>query len=322
MSQRGLRIVYMGTPDFAVLPLKRLVEAGHCIVGVVTNPDKPAGRGQQLQESAVKKYAREAGLRILQPERFRSEAFLEELRGLEADLQLVVAFKMLPEVVWSMPRLGTVNLHASLLPDYRGAAPINWAVMNGEKVSGVSTFLLKHEIDTGNVIFQEKVEITEEMTAGDLHDRLMEKGADLLLRTVEAIEAGDYPLQEQHVLLNGREPIHAPKIFKEDMKIDWAKPLEVLYNHIRGLAPFPAAWTELRHRVSGTVVALKVFKSERIACEHNYRVGEIVAHGGKSFEVYVHGGILRILEVQLAGKKRMTTEEFLRGFRLEEYQIQ
>lgn len=314
--------MYMGTPDFAVLPLKRLVEAGHCIVGVVTNPDKPAGRGQQLQESAVKKYAREAGLRILQPERFRSEAFLEELRGLEADLQLVVAFKMLPEVVWSMPRLGTVNLHASLLPDYRGAAPINWAVMNGEKVSGVSTFLLKHEIDTGNVIFQEKVEITEEMTAGDLHDRLMEKGADLLLRTVEAIEAGDYPLQEQHVLLNGREPIHAPKIFKEDMKIDWAKPLEVLYNHIRGLAPFPAAWTELRHRVSGTVVALKVFKSERIACEHNYRVGEIVAHGGKSFEVYVHGGILRILEVQLAGKKRMTTEEFLRGFRLEEYQIQ
>lgn len=322
MSQRGLRIVYMGTPDFAVLPLKRLVEAGHRIVGVVTNPDKPAGRGQQLQESAVKKYAREAGLRILQPERFRNEAFLEELRGLEADLQLVVAFKMLPEVVWSMPRLGTVNLHASLLPDYRGAAPINWAVMNGEKISGVSTFLLKHEIDTGNVIFQEKVAITEEMTAGDLHDCLMEKGADLLLRTVEAIEAGDYPLQEQHVLLNGREPIHAPKIFKEDMKIDWAKPLEVLYNHIRGLAPFPAAWTELRHRVSGTVVALKVFKSERIACEHNYRVGEIVAHGGKSFEVYVHGGILRILEVQLAGKKRMATEEFLRGFRLEEYQIQ
>ena len=312
----------MGTPDFAVEALRQLVEGGYNVVGVITMPDKPAGRGHKIQYSPVKQYALEQNLPLLQPEKLKNEAFVEALREWKADLQIVVAFRMLPEVVWSMPRLGTVNLHASLLPDYRGAAPINWAVMNGEKISGVSTFLLKHEIDTGNVIFQEKVAITEEMTAGDLHDCLMEKGADLLLRTVEAIEAGDYPLQEQHVLLNGREPIHAPKIFKEDMKIDWAKPLEVLYNHIRGLAPFPAAWTELRHRVSGTVVALKVFKSERIACEHNYRVGEIVAHGGKSFEVYVHGGILRILEVQLAGKKRMTTEEFLRGFRLEEYQIQ
>lgn len=321
MSQKELRIVYMGTPDFAVLPLKRLVEAGYPIVGVVTNPDKPAGRGQQLQESAVKKYAREVGLPILQPEKFRDEAFLEELRGWQADLQLVVAFKMLPEVVWSMPRLGTVNLHASLLPDYRGAAPINWAVMNGEKVSGVSTFLLSHEIDTGKVIFQERVPITEEMTAGDLHDRLMERGADLLLKTVEAIEAGDYPLQDQSVLLNGREPIHAPKIFKEDMKVDWNLPLEVLYNHIRGLAPFPAAWTELRHRGSGMVVSLKIFKSERVVCTHAHRVGEIVTDGGKGFEVYVHGGMLRVLEVQLAGKKRMTVQEFLRGFRLEEYVI-
>ena len=232
MPEHNLRIVYMGTPDFAVLPLKKLVEAGYEIVGVVTNPDKPAGRGQQLQESAVKKYAREVGLKILQPERFRDEGFLKELVDLKADLQLVVAFKMLPETVWDMPRLGTVNLHASLLPDYRGAAPINRAVMNGETCSGVTTFLLKHEIDTGNIIFQEKVEIGEEMTAGELHDELMEKGAELLLKTVQAMETGDYPLLDQEGLLRGREAVHAPKIFKEDMKIRWDGELESIYNHI------------------------------------------------------------------------------------------
>ena len=247
----GLRIVYMGTPDFAVLPLKKLVESGCHVVGVVTNPDKPAGRGQQLQESAVKKYAREAGLKILQPEKFRNEDFLKELADLQADLQVVVAFKMLPEVVWNMPRLGTVNLHASLLPDYRGAAPINWVIMNGEKETGVTTFLLKHEIDSGNIIFQEKVEIPEEMTAGELHDLLMCKGADLLLETVDAIALGDYPLVDQSALLGGREPIHAPKIFKDDMKIDWKRPLESIYNHIRGLSPFPTAWTELFITISG-----------------------------------------------------------------------
>ena len=203
MPSHKLRIVYMGTPDFAVLPLKRIIEAGFQVVGVVTNPDKPAGRGQQLQESAVKKYAREIGLKILQPEKFRDPDFLQALAELKADLQLVVAFKMLPEVVWNMPPLGTVNLHASLLPDYRGAAPINRAVMNGETCSGVTTFLLKQEIDTGNIIFQEKVEIGEEMTAGELHDELMEKGADLLLKTVQAMEAGDYPLTDQCGLLRG-----------------------------------------------------------------------------------------------------------------------
>ena len=218
MPSHKLRIVYMGTPDFAVLPLKRIIEAGFQVVGVVTNPDKPAGRGQQLQESAVKKYAREIGLKILQPEKFRDPDFLQALAELKADLQLVVAFKMLPEVVWNMPPLGTVNLHASLLPDYRGAAPINRAVMNGETCSGVTTFLLKQEIDTGNIIFQEKVEIGEEMTAGELHDELMEKGADLLLKTVQAMEAGDYPLTDQCGLLRGREAVLAPKIFKEDMK--------------------------------------------------------------------------------------------------------
>lgn len=317
----GLRIVYMGTPDFAVLPLKKLVESGCQIVGVVTNPDKPAGRGQQLQESAVKKYAREAGLKILQPEKFRDEHFLNELADLKADLQLVVAFKMLPEVVWGMPRLGTVNLHASLLPDYRGAAPINWAIMNGEKVSGVTTFLLKHEIDSGNIIFQEPVEVTDEMTAGDLHDLLMEKGADLLLKTVDAIAAGNFPLIDQTELLKGREPIHAPKIFKEDMRVDWHQPLQKIYNHIRGLAPFPAAWMELQHLVSGHSCSLKIFRAEKVCRPANYPVGEILTDGKKTFEVRVEDGILRILELQLAGKKRMGVEEFLRGFKLADYRL-
>lgn len=321
MPNHSLRIVYMGTPDFAVLPLKKLVEAGHNIVGVVTNPDKPAGRGQQLQESAVKKYALQAGLKILQPERFRDENFLKELAGLKADLQLVVAFKMLPECVWNMPPIGTVNLHASLLPDYRGAAPINWAVINGEKISGVTTFLLKHEIDTGNIIFQEKVTITDEMTAGELHDELMLKGADLLLKTVEAIEADSYRLVDQTALLEGREAIHAPKIFKEDMKVNWNNPLESIYNHIRGLSPFPAAWTELQHNTSGTLLTLKIFKTEKLSRQHDHKVGDIITDGKKTFDVFVNGGLLRIRELQLSGKKRMSTEEFLRGFRLEEYHL-
>lgn len=312
----------MGTPDFAVLPLKKIVEAGFQVVGVVTNPDKPAGRGQQLQESAVKKYAREAGLKILQPERFREEEFLKELAALKADLQLVVAFKMLPEVVWNMPPLGTVNLHASLLPDYRGAAPINRAVMNGETCSGVTTFLLKHEIDTGNIIFQEKVEIGEEMTAGELHDELMEKGADLLLKTVRAMEAGDYPLTDQSRLLQGREAINAPKIFKEDMKIRWDGELEIIYNHIRGLSPFPGAWTELQAvGTDGEVLTLKIFKAVKIWQSHNRSAGEIGTDGKTVFDVYVKGGLIRVKELQLSGKKRMRTEDFLRGFRLEDYRL-
>ena len=322
MTGHKLRIIYMGTPDFAVLPLKKIVEAGFQVVGVVTNPDKPAGRGQQLQESAVKNYAWEAGLKILQPERFREEEFLKELAALKADLQLVVAFKMLPEVVWNMPPLGTVNLHASLLPDYRGAAPINRAVMNGETCSGVTTFLLKHEIDTGNIIFQEKVEIGEEMTAGELHDELMEKGADLLLKTVRAMEAGDYPLTDQSRLLQGREAINAPKIFKEDMKIRWDGELEIIYNHIRGLSPFPGAWTELQAvGTDGEVLTLKIFKAVKIWQSHNRSAGEIGTDGKTVFDVYVKGGLIRVKELQLSGKKRMRTEDFLRGFRLEDYRL-
>jgi len=312
---RDLRIVYMGTPEFAVYPLQKLIEAGHRVVGVVTNPDKPAGRGQKLQESAVKKFAVERGIPVLQPERFRDEAFLAALRAWRADLQLVVAFKMLPEVVWNMPPLGTVNLHASLLPDYRGAAPINWAVMNGESCSGVSTFLLRHEIDTGKVIFQERVAISDGMTAGELHDRLMYTGAELLRKTVEAIAVGDYPLVEQSVLLQGREPKMAPKIFKEDMKVDWSRDVNEIYNHIRGLAPFPTAWTELIHKETGERFSLKLFQVDRLVKEHDRPV-ELVTDGKKTFRILVHGGEILVKELQLSGKRKMTTEEFLRGFRL------
>lgn len=313
-----MRIVYMGTPDFAVLPLKRLMEAGHQIVGVVTNPDKPAGRGQKLQESAVKKYAVAHRLPVLQPERFRDPSFLEQLQSLRADLQFVVAFKMLPEVVWNMPPLGTVNLHASLLPDYRGAAPINWAIMNGEHYSGVSTFLLKHEVDTGCIIFQQKVEIDEKMTAGELHDRLMEAGADLLLKTADAIAEGHYPLTDQATLLQGREPKQAPKIFKEDMRINWYWEVDRIYNHIRGLSPFPAAWTELRHKVTGEVISVKLFEVERKLLEHDSPVS--LDTDGKNFiRIYVKGGYIEMKELQLSGKKRMATEEFLRGFRIADY---
>lgn len=320
MQEHRLRIVYMGTPDFAVLPLKKIVEAGFDVAGVVTNPDKPAGRGQKVQESPVKKYALEQGIPLLQPEKFRDESFLQSLAAWKAELQVVVAFKMLPEVVWAMPPLGTVNLHASLLPDYRGAAPINRAVMNGEKCSGVSTFLLSHEIDTGKVIFQEKVAIREDMTAGDLHDLLMERGAGLLVKTVEAIERNDYPLVDQAYLLNGREPKMAPKIFKEDMKIDWTADVETVYNRIRGLSPCPAAWTELVHKETGDSLTVKIISARKGTEKSEGMPGEIYTDG-RVWEVGVADGRIRLEEVQLSGKKRMKTEDCLRGFKLCEYRL-
>ncbi|MCK9180796.1 MAG: methionyl-tRNA formyltransferase [Bacteroides sp.] len=321
MTKKKLRIVYMGTPDFAVLPLKKIIEDGFNVVGVITNPDKPAGRGQKLRESAVKIFAREAGLKILQPEKFRDVKFLEELRSLKADLQLVVAFKMLPEVVWDMPRLGTVNLHASLLPDYRGAAPINWAVMNGEKYSGVSTFLLKHEIDTGSLIFQEKVVIGDNMSAGELHDELMNKGSDLLIKTVKAIECDDYPLISQDELLGGREAIHAPKIFKPDMKIDWNLGLDKVFNHIRGLSPFPGAWAELERISDNKLISIKIFKTQKISQFHDFSVGSLVSDGKRYLDVYMDGGKIRVEQLQLSGKRRMSIEEFLMGFNISDYKF-
>ncbi len=318
---RDLRIVYMGTPDFAVLPLKRIVEAGYNVVGVVTNPDKPAGRGRQIQESPVKVYAKELGVPILQPEKFRDPLFLEQLAALKADLQLVVAFKMLPQVVWSMPKYGTMNLHASMLPDYRGAAPINWAIMNGDKESGVSTFILRHEIDTGAVLFQQAVPISETMTAGELHDTLMEVGADLLLKSVDAIDSGDYKLVEQDQLNNGHTSRHAPKIFKEDMKIDWSMPIYTIYNTVRGLSPFPAAWFELRSKQTNQLISAKVFKVEMGDAHVGAEVGKIFTDCKTYMGIAVSNGTIYIKELQIAGKRRMEIEDFLRGFNLDQYEI-
>ena len=240
MKAKALRIVFMGTPDFAVASLKALVVGGYDIVGVVTAPDKPAGRGKKLAQSAVKKYSLENNLKILQPIKFKNPDFLKELEALKADLQVVVAFRMLPALVWDMPRLGTFNLHGSLLPQYRGAAPLNWAIINGEAKTGVTTFLLDHEIDTGKILFREEIKIDENDTVGDIHDRLMEIGAGLVMKTVDALAAGNVKPIPQDKMVD-EEIKHAPKIFKEDCKIDWSKNLEIIRNLVRGLSPFPAA---------------------------------------------------------------------------------
>lgn len=314
MDQNSLRIVYMGTPEFAVAPLNALIEAGCNVVGVVTNPDKPAGRGQKIQESAVKKYALEKGLPILQPEKFRNETFLSELKALKADLQVVVAFKMLPEMVWNMPKFGTLNLHASLLPHYRGAAPINWAIMNGDKESGVSTFLLQKEIDTGNVIFQERVSIAENDNLETLHDSLMEIGSNLVVKTVRAIEANDYPqIPQEELISEGEELKNAPKIFKDDCKIKWSSPIENIHNHIRGLSPYPAAWTELTDS-NDKKVAVKVYAANKEAEAHSYPIGTLLSDKKTYLKVAVKGGLLNLTTIQMAGKKRMQIGDFLRGF--------
>ncbi|BAX79270.1 methionyl-tRNA formyltransferase [Labilibaculum antarcticum] len=311
----NFRIVYMGTPDFAVAPLEALLNAGCDVVGVITNPDKPAGRGQQIQEAAVKKFAVAKGLKILQPEKFRNEEFLEELRSLKADLQVVVAFKMLPEIVWNMPKYGTLNLHASLLPQYRGAAPINWAIINGDRETGVSTFLLQHEIDTGNILFQEKVSIGENDNVEVIHDKLMTIGSELVVKTVQAIEAGEYPQIPQDNL-SGKELElkSAPKIFKEDCKIDWTKDLNSIHNLIRGLSPYPASWTELVPNEAGKAIGLKIFTSEKEKTNHDEAIGSIITDGKTYLKIAVKGGFILIKMLQQAGKKRMKVEDFLRGF--------
>ncbi len=266
MTKEELRIVFFGTPDFAVESLRRLVEGGYNIVGVVTMPDKIAGRGHRLIQSAVKQYAVEQGLHVMQPERLKDEAFVTELRSLNAQLHIVIAFRMLPEVVWAMPPLGTFNLHASLLPKYRGAAPINWAVMNGDKVTGVTTFFLKHEIDTGDVIQQQSIEIGRTDNVEAIHDRLMMLGAGMVIDTVDAIIAGTVkPIPQEQMLTAGEQPTPAPKIFTETCRIDWNRPAEQLYNHIRGLSPYPAAWSEIAD-AQGNIHHVKIFAtSEPIA---------------------------------------------------------
>lgn len=305
-----MRIVYMGTPDFAVAALEALMAAGHEIVGVVTMPDKPAGRGRQLRPSAVKVFAESRGLKVMQPERLKDENFLSELRSLQADIQVVVAFRMLPESVWSMPRLGTINVHASLLPNYRGAAPINWAIINGEKETGVSTFLLKHDIDTGDIIFQESTEIKQDDDAGTIHDRLMALGAKLAVKTVEAIGNGTAEFHKQDDIdPSTLKP--APKIFKEDMRIKWDNTTLSVINLIRGLAPYPAAWTTITDQ-KGAQSTLKIFKarpaSERLS------PGQIASDGKKTLIIGTSDGAVAIDELQLSGKNRMSTQALLQGF--------
>ncbi len=316
MEKKDLRIVFFGTPDFAVESLKRLVEGGYHVVGVVTMPDKPAGRGHHLYQSDVKRYAVAQGLHLMQPERLKDEAFVEELRSLQADLQIVIAFRMLPEVVWAMPRLGTFNLHASLLPKYRGAAPINWAVMNGETETGVTTFFLKHEIDTGDVIQQRKVAIDRHDNVEIVHDKLMTMGAEMVVETVDAIIAGSVrSVAQEKMLTAGQAPTPAPKIFKETCKIDWSWPAEKIYNHVRGLSPYPAAWTEIV--VGKTAHSTKVFEtSEPVGKPQDELPGTITADG-KRMWIACSDARLEILSIQVAGKKRMPVDAFLRGFNIE-----
>lgn len=305
-----LRIVFIGTPDFAVASLQAMVEAGYNIVGVITAPDKPAGRGMQLQHSAVKKYALSQGLHLLQPVNLKNPEFVEELRALKADLQVVIAFRMLPEVVWSMPPLGTFNLHASLLPQYRGAAPINWAIINGEQETGVTTFFLKHEIDTGKLLLQEKVALDDTITAGELHDELMHKGAQLVLRSLQLIENGTYTTNEQELLPGVK---HAPKIFTEHCLINWNTSAEQVHNLIRGLSPYPAAFTHLGGKV------LKVYRSSKEVKAVSAAPGTIESDGKTFIKVAVQDGFVYLHELQLEGKKRMKTDEFLRGFPLQNF---
>lgn len=303
----------MGTPEFAVPSLDILIQNGYNIVGVITVPDKPAGRGLQPQQSAIKKYALEKGLTILQPEKLKSEDFLEQLQGLKADLQIVVAFRMLPEIVWNMPPLGTFNLHASLLPQYRGAAPINWAVINGEKETGVTTFFLQHAIDTGKIIFRKETAIGEDETAGEVHDRLMNIGATLVLQTVKAIESGDYTQTDQSAFVTENTELkHAPKIFKEDAKINWNSTTDQIHNLVRGLNPYPAAWTELTK--AGKNFSMKIFKTLKENSDHNYNIGSLHTDSKNFLKIAVNKGFIHILELQLAGKKRMFIKDFLRGF--------
>jgi methionyl-tRNA formyltransferase len=320
MKSKSLRIVFMGTPDFAVASLQALVEGGYNVVGVITAPDKPAGRGKKLLESAVKKYALEKGLKILQPEKLKNPDFIEELKALNADLQVVVAFRMLPEVVWNMPKLGTFNLHGSLLPQYRGAAPLNWAVINGETKTGVTTFLLDKEIDTGKILFKNEIEIGENDTVGDIHDRLMGIGARLVTETVDALAEGDVKPIPQEELLQGREIKHAPKIFKEDCKIDWTNDTEKIRNLIRGLSPYPAAWTTLVSKPTGDEIMVKIFFAKKTESAETANPGTIKTDRKLFLNVACGNGWLQITDLQLAGKKRMETADFLRGFQqVEDY---
>lgn len=308
----------MGTPEFAVASLKRLVEEGYNIVAVVTTPDKPAGRGQRMHESDVKVAARELGLPILQPEKLRDPEFVQAMQELRPDLGIVIAFRMLPEVIWAMPRYGTFNLHASLLPQYRGAAPINWAIINGEKETGITTFLLNHEIDKGAIIGQRKMPILAEDNIGTMYDKLMTEGCDLVVETVEKIATQDFtPIEQMHIDETTLKP--APKIFKEDCKIDWSWEGERIVNFVRGLSPYPAAWTPmyLNGEEKGSA---KIFDVRFSPDKGNGNVGEIISDGKEQIAVVCSDGLIEICSMQMAGKKRMSNKDLLLGFRnIEDY---
>ncbi len=306
---KALRIIFMGTPEFAVASLAVLVEAGCNIVGVITAPDKPAGRGMQLQQSAVKKYAVEKGLHVLQPEKLKNPEFLAELKVLDADLQVVVAFRMLPELVWNMPPMGTLNLHGSLLPQYRGAAPINWAIINGETVTGATTFKLKHEIDTGDILCTSEIAIDDNMTAGELHDTMKDAGAALLLRTIKGLADGTLKEVPQAQLAGDTVLKHAPKIFTDTCRIDWTKNVKEIYNLIRGLSPFPAAFTQLDGKT------LKIYQAAKEEKLTGMPPGEYKTDGKTFLQFGGADGFISVKELQLEGKKRMLVEDFLRGYR-------
>jgi len=306
-----MKIVFIGTPDFAVPSLKAIHESDHELVGVITAPDRKSGRGMKLQASAVKEYALKTGVPILQPKNLKNSDFQDELRALNADIQVVIAFRMLPEAVWNMPPKGTINLHASLLPDYRGAAPINWAIINGEKHSGLTTFQLVHEIDKGNILLQKLITIMENDNVGDLHDKMMIEGADLVLATLDGLENGSLSPRVQDEL---RDYHHAPKIFKEDCIIDWNNDARAIYNLIRGLSPYPAARTHIPNPDKEGELVLKVFKSSIEMDKRAKAVGSIDTDGEKYLRFACLDGWIRVLEVQLEGRKRMKIEDFLRGF--------
>lgn len=312
---KDVRIVYMGTPDFAVEPLKILFEGGCNIVGVVTVPDKPAGRGQKIQSSPVKIYALDKGLKIMQPEKLKNPDFVAELTTLKPDIAVVVAFRMLPESVWSIPKLGTFNLHASLLPQFRGAAPINWAIINGEKRTGVTTFLIDQEIDTGKIIFSEEVSISDNETAGELHDKLMVIGANLVFKTVKALAENSIKPISQNNLIQANQLIKsAPKIFRETCRIQWDNPLQEIHNLIRGLSPYPAAWTEIIFDDKSTIQA-KILGTKLIEKTHDLAVGTIIIEGKNVLNVACNNGFISITEIQLAGKRPMKIGDMVNGLR-------
>ena len=309
-TMRDLRIVFMGTPDFAVSSLAALVDAGCNIVGVITAPDKPAGRGMKLTESAVKKFALEKGLNILQPKKLKNPAFIDTLKALKADLQVVVAFRMLPEIVWNMPGMGTINLHGSLLPQYRGAAPIHWAVINGEKETGVSTFKLQHIIDTGDILLQKSFPIGPDETTGEVHDRMKVIGAALLIETVKGIAENSLKETQQSTVAKEEELKHAPKLFTENCEVNWNQEIEKIHNFIRGLSPFPGALSKLDDKI------LKIYRSKKEASIIQENPGTVLSDGKTFLKIAAIDGYIHILDLQLEGKKRMITEDFLRGYRL------